>query len=132
MADLPLPKRVQNVIASSLDLDVLATGNEEAAKRMADLAKSRRTRAQALRDYALQAMQATGIAEVSTDEWGAKLAKKPPAVNITDPLLIPPAFMRTPEPPPPQPDKTAIAAALKSGASVPGCALVQGWRLAVK
>jgi hypothetical protein len=127
-----LQDKLRAVIAYSLDLDVLATGTEEAAKRLADLAKARRARVQALRDYALTTMQACGIAEVATDEFGAKLAKKPPSVQIQDAALIPLEYMRTPEPPPPAPDKAAIAQALKLGQAVPGCELVQGFRLAVK
>ena len=127
-----LRDKLRAVIAYSLDLDVLATGTEEAAKRLADLAKARRARVQALRDYALTTMQATGIAEVATDEFAAKMAKKPPSVQILDAAAIPPAYMRTPEPPPPAPDKTAIAAALKLGQAVPGCELQQGYRLAIK
>ena len=127
-----LHDKLRAVIAYALGLSVDAEGQKAAAQRMAERAKATLARSDALMNYARDAMQATGIAEVSTDEWGAKLAKKPPSVSIVDPLLIPPAFMRVPEPPPPAPDKAAIAAALKSGASVPGCALVQGWRLAVK
>lgn len=127
-----LRDKLRAVIAYSLDLDVLAAGTEEAAKRLADLAKARRARVQALRDYALNTMQGCGIAEVATDEFAAKMAKKPPSVQIQDATLIPPAYMRTPEPPPPAPDKTAIAAALKSGAMVPGCELQQGYRLSIK
>ena len=127
-----LHDKLRAVIAYSLDLDVLATGTEEAAKRMADLAKARRARVQALRDYALTTMWGCGIAEVSTDEFAAKVAKKPASVNVTDAALIPAAYMRQPEPPPAAPDKAAISAALKTGASVPGCELVQGYRLAIK
>lgn len=123
--------KLRAVIAFSLDQDVLATGTEDAAKRMADLAKARRARVQYLRDYALQTMQATGIAEVATDEWGAKLAKKPASVNVFDADKVPAVFMRTPEPQS-VPDKASIAAALKAGASVPGCELTQGYRLAIK
>ena len=128
----PLIDKLRAVIAYALGLSVDAEGQKAAAQRMADRAKATLARSDLWLNYALTAMQGHGIAEVATDEWGAKLAKKPPSVSIVDPLLIPPAFMRTPEPPPPAPDKTAIAAALKAGASVPGCALVQGWRLAVR
>lgn len=124
--------KLRAVIAYSLELDVLATGAADAAKRMADRAKSLQGRVDWLRTYALQAMQGTGIAEVCTDEFAAKVAKKPASVNITDPALIPASYMRTPEPPAPAPDKKAIADAIKTGASVPGCELVQGFRLAIK
>lgn len=124
--------KLRAVIAYSLELDVLAAGAKDAAARMADRAKSLNGRVQYLRDYALKAMQDTGIGEVSTDEFAAKVAKKPASVNVIDAALIPAAYLRTPEPPAPAPDKTAIAAAIKTGAVVPGCELVQGYRLALK
>ena len=124
--------KLRAVIAYSLELDVLAAGAKDAAARMADRAKSLQSRVDWLRGYALKAMQDTGISEVATDEFAAKVAKKPASVNVTDAALIPPAYLRTPEPPAPAPDKAAIAAALKTGATVPGCELVQGWRLALR
>lgn len=124
--------KLRAVIAYSLDLDVVAAGAADAAKRMNERAKTLNSRVDALRAYALRHMQETGIGEVSTDEFGAKVAKKPPSVNVVDSALIPPAYMRQPDPPPPAPDKAAIAAALKTVASVPGCELVQGFRLAIK
>ena len=41
-------------------------------------------------------------------------------------------WMVQPEPPPPAPDKKAIASALKCGEDVPGCRLVQGTRVEIK
>jgi hypothetical protein len=127
-----LEDKLRAVIAYGLSLSVDAAAQAEAAKCMAARAKATHARAQSLLDYAKAAMQATGLPSVSTPEWGAKLAKKPPSVNVTDPDALPAAFWHVPEPPPPQPDKTAIAAALKAGASVPGAELVQGYRLAVR
>jgi hypothetical protein len=124
--------KLRAVIAYSLELDILAAGAADAAKRMAARAKTLDSRVEAMRAYALTHMQGTGIGEISTDEWAAKVAKKPPSVNVLDAALIPAAYLRTPEPPPPAPDRAAIGAALKSGASVPGCELVQGFRLALK
>ena len=124
--------KLRAVIAYSLELDILAAGAADAAKRMAARAKTLESRVEAMRAYALTHMQGTGIAEVSTDEWAAKVAKKPASVNVLDAAAIPPAYMRQPEAPPPAPDKAALGAALKSGARVPGCELVQGYRLALK
>jgi hypothetical protein len=120
------------VIAYSLELDILATGAADAAKRMQERAKALNSRVDGLRAYALRTMQLTGIGGVETDEFAAKPAKRPPSVNITDRDAIPPAYLRQPEPPAPEPDKKAIAEALKTGALVPGAELVHGWRLAVR
>jgi Siphovirus Gp157 len=62
----------------------------------------------------------------------ATLARKlnPPAVAIDDAAAIPAEFTRTPPPPAPVPDKTAIKAALKLDANaVPGARLAQTARL---
>ena len=127
-----LQDKLRAVIAYALGMGADAEAQAAAAKRMADRAKATAARADGLLDYARTMMQATGVGEVATDEWAAKLAKKPPSVKVIDAALIPPAYMRQPEPPPPQPDKKAIAEALKTGAQVPGCELVQGFRLAIK
>lgn len=127
-----IEKKLRAVIAYSLELDVLASGAADAAKRMAERAKTLESRVAWLRAYALQAMQDTGLPEVATDEFAAKVAKKPASVNVIDPALIPADYLRTPPAPAPAPDKTAIAAALKAGQAVPGAELVQGFRLAVK
>jgi hypothetical protein len=127
-----LQAKLRAVIAYGLGLGADAESQAAAAKRMSERAKATGARAESLLDYARNTMQATGLPEVSTDEWAAKLAKKPPSVRILDQAMIPPAYMRTPEPPPPAPDKTAIAAAIKTGAVVPGAELVHGYRLAIK
>lgn len=127
-----LQDKLRAVIAYALSMQSEAEAQKAAAQRMADRAKATAARADGLLDYARTMMQATGLGEVATDEWAAKLAKKPPSVNIIDPSLIPAAYLRQPEPPPPAPDKKAIADAIKTGAQVPGCELVQGFRLAIK
>ena len=127
-----LEQKLRAVIAYSLELDIQAAGAAEAAKRIGDRAKSLQSRGEWLRTYALESMRATGLGEVATAEFAAKVAKKPPSVNVIDAALIPADLMRQPETPPPAPDKAAIAAALKAGKEVPGCELVQGFRLAVK
>lgn len=127
-----LEQKLRAVIAYSLEMDILGAGAKEAAQRMAERAKTLQSRGEWLRTYALQSMQAAGVGEVATDEFAARVAKKPASVNVLDAALIPADLMRQPSAPPPAPDKAAIAAALKAGASVPGCELVQGFRLALK
>jgi hypothetical protein len=127
-----LQDKLRAVIAYALGAQADAETQAAAAIRMAERAKATAARADALLEYASKTMQATGVGDVATDEWAAKLAKKPASVNITDAAAIPPAYMRQPETPPPAPDKKAIGDALKTGVIVPGCELVQGFRLAIK
>ena len=70
-------------------------------------------------------MQATGDKDLVGLEFEAHIKGKPVAVVIKDATLIPPAYMRVPEPTPPKavPDKTAIKAALQKGDYVEGCTL---------
>jgi len=127
-----LHDKLRAVIAYGLELDILAGGAKDAAKRMADRAKTLDSRAEALREYALTHMQTTGTTEIATDEWAAKIAKKPPAVQIADGAVIPAQYMRQKPAPEPEPDKALLKTAIQGGADIPGVTLAQGWRLAIK
>lgn len=125
-----LQDKLRAVIAYSLDLEIEATGAAAASKRMKERAESLDNRVKWLRDYALRAMEATGIGEISTDEWAAKVAKKPPAVVIADGIELPAEYVRTTVKT--EPDKAALKAALTAGKEVPGVSLVAGHRLALR
>ena len=126
----PVQDKLRAVIAYSLDLEIEATGAAAASKRMKERAESLDNRVKWLREYALRAMEATGLGEISTDEWAAKVAKKPPAVVIADGIELPAEYVRTTVKT--EPDKAALKAALTAGAVVPGVSLVAGHRLALK
>jgi hypothetical protein len=53
-------------------------------------------------------------------------------VEVYEPGLIPASFLRQPEPPPPSPDKKALAEALKRGEDIPGVRLTHGTRLDIR
>ena len=125
-----LQDKLRAVIAYSLDLEIEATGAAAASKRMKERAESIDNRVKWLREYALRAMEATGMGEISTDEWAAKVAKKPPAVVIADGIELPAEYVRTTVKT--EPDKAALKAALTAGAVVPGVSLVAGHRLALQ
>ena len=122
--------KLQAVIAYSLELDILAAGASEAAKRMQDRAKSLTSRVEWLRAYALQSMQVCGIGDVSNDEFSAKIAKKPASVLIASDAAIPMPYMR--ETITVAPDKMALKKAIEAGAIIDGVSLQQGFRLAIK
>lgn len=110
-----------------------ATIDAEIARLMA--LKAHRTKtAAALRDYIKRSMEAMQIERIECPLFVISIRKNPAAVEVFDSLSIPSEFMFTPEPKPPvaQPDKKAIAAAIKAGQDVPGAKLVQNTRLAVK
>ena len=126
----PVQDKLRAVIAYSLDLEIEATGAAAAAKRMKERADSLDTRVKWLRDYALRSMEATNMTEVSTDEWAAKVAKKPASVVISDGVKLPAEYIRTTVKT--EPDKAALKVALTAGKVVPGVSLVSGHRLALK
>ena len=126
----PVQDKLRAVIAYSLDLEIEATGAAAASKRMKDRAESLDNRVKWLREYALRAMEATGMGEISTDEWAAKVAKKPPAVVIADGIELPAEYVRTTVKT--EPDKAALKAALTAGAVVPGVSLVAGHRIQIR
>lgn len=82
-------------------------------------AKAMEHRAEALRAYLARCMEATGIQKIEGP--GIKLSFRASSAVVIDGVdLIPAAYMRQPETPPPAPDKKAIADAIKAGAEVPG------------
>jgi len=89
------------------------------AKEAQERARSAQARAERLREYLSTQLQACGIQRVEGP--GIALSwRKSSAVVIDEPGLIPAAYMRQPDPPPPAPDKAAIGAALKAGLDIPG------------
>ena len=126
----PVQDKLRAVIAYSLDLEIEATGAAAASKRMKERAESIENRVKWLREYALRAMEATGLSEISTDEWAAKVAKKPPSVVIAEGAELPAEYIRTTVKT--EPDKAALKAALTAGKAVPGVSLVAGHRMALR
>ena len=127
-----LHDKLRAVIAYGMELDILAVGAKDAAKRMADRAKTLDSRVEALREYALTHMQGTGTNEIATDEWCAKVAKKPPSVQIAEGAIIPAEYMRQKPAPDPEPDKALLKTAIQGGREIAGVTLAQGWRLSIK
>lgn len=107
---------------------------KEYAKELAERAKRAERGIEWLKGYLLAHMQASGMQSI-TDERGifsAKVRQNPPSVVIDEPGLLPEGYWRQKPPPAPEPDKTAIAAALKEGRDVPGAHLERGVRLEIK
>lgn len=148
MADLDLP---EEVIADTLEglagaLEVKATNvaafvrnletSAEAIKQAeGDMARRRRAieaRAERIRQYLQFNMEKAGIQKIESPHFKVCLRDNPPAVVIDAPTQIPSEFMRTPEAPPPAPNKKAIAEAIKAGVEVPGAHMARSRRLEIK
>ena len=124
--------KAYSVAAFSRNLDASAEAIRAAARRMLDRADRIEKRAEGVRQYLLFNMQAAGITRIEHPEFVLAVKKNPPAVVIDEDAELPPQYLKTPEPPPPRPDKAAIAKALKAGAVVPGAYLTYSDRLEIK
>ena len=102
-------------------------------ERLQALKAHRVKTAQGLRDYIKRSMEALEIERIECPLFQISIRKNPSAVDVFDVLSLPSQYMVTPKPKPPvaEPDKKAIAAALKAGKDVPGAKLTQSTRLAV-
>jgi len=127
-----LEVKAQNVILFTRNLESTAAAIKEAEGQMAARRKALENRAAGLRRYVLENMQFAGIQKIECPWFKLSIRDNPAAVEIYEPGLIPAQYMKTPEPPPPAPDKTAIKAAITAGMEVPGAKLTKGTRLEIK
>lgn len=126
-----LEAKAQNVAYIVRGMEAEAAACKEWAKAATERAKAAEARADSLRDYLARCMLACGVEKISGP--GVALSfRKSSAVVINEPGLIPAEFMKTPEPPPASPDKTAISAAIKAGREVPGAHIETRQNLQIK
>lgn len=126
-----LEQKAQNVAFVVRNLEVTAQAIKAFEEQQRDRRKAIENRAEGLRDYLQRCMEATGIERIEGP--GVLLSfRKSSAVVIDGVDMIPAEYMRTPEPKPAEPDKTAIAAALKAGTEVPGAHIEQRRLLQIK
>lgn len=148
LADLDLPDEVvrdtlegmsgdievkaTNIVAMTAEWDALAAAMKDAEAKIAARRKALENRAARVRRHLLDGLLYAGIQKIETPVFRIAVRDNPTAVDVFQPELVPPEFMRVPEPLPPAPDKTAIRAALAAGRDVPGVRLVQSKRLEVR
>lgn len=128
----PLEVKAQNVGYAIRNLESLAASIKDAEKQMADRRKVIENRAQNIRDYLQTCMEIAGVTKIECQHFALSIKNNPPSVDIFEPSLIPAEYMKTPEPPLPSPDKTAIKEAIKAGKEIPGAMLAQSKRLEIK
>lgn len=113
------------------EAEAMAARLKEIDKRI----KAQRSRNERLREYLLWNMQRVGMTEIRSEDLLLSVKRFPErdeAVDIFDERQIPAAFVVTPEPPAPRPDKVAIRKAIKAGEEVPGARLIKRDRLEIK
>lgn len=116
----------------SRNLEASAAAIRVAAKAMLTRADRIERRAESIQQYLLFQMQAAGFSKLESPWFTIAVRKNPPTVLVEDEAAVPAEFKVVPPSPVARPDKAAIARALKSGADVPGCRLVQSERLEVR
>ncbi|MEN9885570.1 MAG: hypothetical protein RL758_148 [Pseudomonadota bacterium] len=126
-----LEQKAQNVALFIRGLEADADAMRQWAKDATDRAKAMEQRAERMRDYLASCMQSCQIEKIIGP--GVELGfRKSSAVVIDDQDLIPADYMRTKPAPPPEPDKKAIADAIKAGLDVPGAHVEQRKTLQIK
>lgn len=119
------------VAAFVLNLEHAAQGIKASAERQSARAARLTQRAVSLRQYLLLNMQATQIRAVDSELFELHIRDNPPTVVIDDERQIPDEFWKQDPAPPRYFSRKEIAAAIKAGASVPGCRTERGQRLEI-
>ena len=126
-----LEEKAQSVAMLIRNLEVTAEAIKAFEASQAERRKAIERRAESLKDYIRRNMEACGITKI--EGTGITLSfRKSSAVVIDEPALIPPEFMRQPEPPPPAPDKKLIADAIKAGKEIAGAHVEHRQSLQIK
>ena len=89
-------------------------------------------RVKGIREYLLQNMQRCEFSRITSPWFTLSVRNNPPKVVIHDPASVPQEYMRQPPIPAPEPDKKAIAEALKRGEEVGDCYLEQTQSLIIR
>jgi len=126
----PLEQKATNVAMFVRNLEATADAIREAEGEMAKRRKALETRAANVREYLKANMIRAGIQKIECPLFKLAIRDNPPSVVIDG--EVPAEYMRQPEPPPPAPDKKAIAEALKAGQHVPGAHIARTQRLEIK
>jgi hypothetical protein len=127
-----LQTKAQSVACFIRNLEATAFAIKQAELNMAARRKALENRADRVKDYLHASMKVAGVEKIECPLFRLSVKNNPASVEVYEPGLIPPQFMRQAEAPPPAPDKSAIKEAMKAGQEVPGCRLTSGTRLEIK
>lgn len=127
-----LMRKVEHIADFIVDMEESADAarieiNRLLARELSFLAKAKR-----LKEYVMHVMETRGTDRLETPLVTLERRLNPESVEILSADLIPDEYKRTVAPPTPQPDKTKIKDALKSGKDVAGAKLVRRPRLVMK
>jgi transposase-like protein len=127
----PLDERLENLAKMVRNVETAARGVEQTIAGLEARHAALSRASERGRKLIQELMQTARRDKVTTALFSMALRKNPPAVVIDREQDLPPQYLLQPQAPPPVPDKKAIAAALKSGTSVPGAHAEQRVRLEI-
>jgi hypothetical protein len=105
---------------------------KEAAAAMTLRAERLSKRAESIRAYLLLQFIAMNWKKINNPELVITRRDNPPAVQISNDLIVPGSYWVQPPAPPPRIDKRAVKEALTAGKDVPGCHLQSGERIEIR
>jgi chromosome segregation ATPase len=119
-------------VIKNLRAPVIAIDDE--IKRLQERKKAFDRQADRVEAWLKDNMVKCGIKKLECPAFTIAIQDNPPSVFVDDEAKIPKEYMRQaiPKIPPPEPDKVAIAKAIKEGKEVAGCHLNQTQRLVIK
>lgn len=112
------------------NIDAYASAADEEAKRLQAVKKSAQNRAQWLKRYLQENMQALELTKLQAGVFRLGIQKNPPRVVVDDPGLIPMEYAE--EVTELRIDKTALKSALQEGQQIPGVHIEQGESLRIR
>jgi septal ring factor EnvC (AmiA/AmiB activator) len=128
----PLDERLENLAKMVRNIESAKHGVEQTIAHLEARHMSLERAAQRGRRLILDLMQVAGRERVNTALFSMAVKKNPLAVVVDNDKELAPEYLTYHEPPPPTPNKRAIAAALKAGRTVPGARGEQGTRLEIQ
>jgi hypothetical protein len=127
----PLDEQLENLAKMVRNIEAATRGVEQTIAGLEARHAGLQRAAEQGRRLILDLMRTAQREKVTTALFSLAVKKNPPAVVIDREADLPQEYLVYREPPPPAPDKKAIAASLKAGITVPGAHCEQGVRLEI-
>lgn len=127
----PLDEQLENLAKMVRNIEAANSGVVQTIESLEERHAALERAAERGRKMILEIMRMAQRDRVTTALFAMAIKKNPPMVIVDNEAELPPQYFTRPEPPPPTPNKKAIAAALKAGEQVPGVHSEQGVRLEI-
>ncbi|OGB25773.1 MAG: hypothetical protein A3I66_05195 [Burkholderiales bacterium RIFCSPLOWO2_02_FULL_57_36] len=127
----PLDEQLENLAKMVRNIEAADSGVVQTIESLEARHAALQRAAERGRKIILDVMQTAQRDRVTTALFAIAIKKNPPLVVVDSEADLPPMYFTRHEPPPPTPNKKAIAAALKAGEQVPGAHSEQGIRLEI-